>query len=124
MTSSVRHDWYQTDEKVVITVLIKNALKYNVDIEPMQVSLTADDYSLDLLLYKEINKEKSSHKITPIKVEITLAKLVGERWPSLTAPEKAAEPNVLTKVAKIYKQDWDTLEKEIEKEEPKDVNSF
>lgn len=115
MTSSIRHDWYQTDEKVVITALIKNAKNYDVQIESDLVHIKADEYQLDVNLYAGINKERSTYRIVPVKVEVTLYKLVGERWPSLERPanEVIVVPD---KVVTIYKQ-WDSLEKQIEKEE-------
>lgn len=114
--SSVRHDWYQTDEKVVITALVKNAKNYDVQIEPDRLHITADDYQLNLKLFAGINKERSTYRIVPVKVEVTLFKLVGERWPSLELPANQADV-VPDKVVKIYKQDWDSVEKQIEKEE-------
>lgn len=118
MTTTIRHDWYQTDEKVVVTVLMKNITDCSVDIQANRVLLTADEKSLDLQLCKEIVVHKSSHKRSPVKMEITLTKKIGERWPSLVADkDEAAAAAADPKVAKIYKQDWDSLQKQIEKEE-------
>lgn len=125
MSSSVRHDWYQTDEKVVITVLVKNAKHYDVQIQPRDIHIEADDYTLDLKLFAAINQERSTYRIVPVKVEVTLFKLVGERWPVLEAPAAALDSDapvaavdlLPAKVVKIYKQDWDSVEKQIEKEE-------
>lgn len=126
--TNIRHDWYQTDEKVVVTVLIKNVLKHNVDIQTERVILTADDYTLDLALFKPIVVDRSSHRISPVKIEITLAKVVGERWPTLTFDKDAAAvatipttstvvPSSTDKVVKMYKHDWDQLEKQVEKDD-------
>lgn len=125
-TTPIRHDWYQTDEKVVITVLIKNVREHNVDIQPERVVLTADDFTLALPLFKPIVVDRSTYRISPVKIEITLAKEVGTRWSTLTFDAAAASvatiPTATTtvpidKVANIYKHDWDQLEKQIEKEE-------
>lgn len=118
MTATIRHDWYQTDEKVVVTVLMKNITDCSVDIQPDRVLLTADEKTLDLQLCKEIDIHKSSHKRSPVKMEITLIKKIGERWPSLVADkDEAAAAAVAPKVVNIYKQDWESLQKQIEKEE-------
>lgn len=117
MTETIRHDWYQTDEKVVITVLMKNITDCSVDIQPDRVLLAADEKTLDLQLCKEIDVSKSSHKRSPVKMEITLTKKIGERWPSLVADKDEAAATAAPKVTKIYKQDWESLQKEIEKEE-------
>lgn len=84
--SSVRHDWYQTDQKVVIDVLVKNANNRNcsVDIQSNHVSVHGDDLILELDLEHEIEAAKSTFRILTVKIEITLHKLVGERWTSLT----------------------------------------
>lgn len=116
---SIRHDWYQSDQKVVITVLIKNATERNCKIElsSENVLLTADDYILDLSLNQPINVEQSDYKISAVKVEITLAKIKGERWDTLTKAEIAKPES--SKPINLYKKDWDSVAKEIDKE--KDV---
>lgn len=88
----VRHDWYQTEQKVTIDVLVKNANNRNcsVDIQPNHVSIRGDDLELELELYHEIDASKSSFRILTVKIEIILQKIVGERWTSLTK-DPAAE---------------------------------
>ncbi|XP_055380115.1 protein SGT1 homolog [Condylostylus longicornis] len=103
---SVRHDWYQSETKVVVTVMLKNAVEknYNVVIERDNILMTAENYELKLELCHPIVPEKSSHKATPSKVEISLAKETGERWSSLEkkSAEAAAAPNT-----QKNKQNWD-----------------
>ena len=96
---SLRHEWYQTDQKVVVTVQLKNAVERNcvVDITSNCVLVTADDnVRLELPLFHEINAADSSYKITAIKVEIILRKVFGERWPSLIKSETTVVPNIPT----------------------------
>lgn len=84
--ANVRHDWYQSDQKVVINVLIKNAAEQNckVDIQSDSVVVHGDNnINLKLDLWHQINPTLSSYKISSVKIEISLAKLIGERWPSL-----------------------------------------
>lgn len=124
MSSDIKFDWYQTEDKVVITVLIKNAKDYKVDIHGDRVVVTVDENTLPLQLLREIIPEKSSHKASSVKVEISLAKTISERWPSLTAPVDKAAEELPNKAVQMYKQDWNSLEKEIDKEgeDKKEVN--
>lgn len=118
---SVRHDWYQSDSKVVITVLLKNATEknYSVDIEREKVIMKADNYELELQLYRPIVPEKSSYKSTPSKVEICLAKEFGDRWDSLEV-KNVPKVNV---PPPIHKQNWDKIAKEVEKNEESEAQS-
>lgn len=94
--SSLRHDWYQTEQKVVIDVLVKNAKTRNctVDIQPQCVSVRGDDLELDLDLHQEIDASRSTFRILPVKLEITLFKLVGERWTSLAKQQNTASATI------------------------------
>lgn len=92
--SSVRHDWYQTEQKIVIDVLVKDVKSRNctVDIQPQCVLVRGDDLELDLELQHEIDVTKSNFRILTVKIEITLQKLVGERWTSLTRTATSDDP--------------------------------
>lgn len=122
---SVRYDWYQTDEKIVITVMLKDAAKKNgkVSIEEEQVSVTADDYSLVLDLFDRINVERSTYRIVPVKVELTLAKSSGIRWSDLKRKENA-ESEQKAGIARIFRKDWDSVTKDIEKDTKNDEVSM
>lgn len=121
MTSTVKYDWYQTDTTVTITVLLKNAAEknYSVVLEQSKILLTADGIEpIAINLWDAINAEQSSHKASPSKVEIKLAKLIGHRWEALEKREAvlaAPEPTV-----KKNQHDWDKISKEIEKQEEED----
>ncbi|EDW80764.1 uncharacterized protein Dwil_GK11706 [Drosophila willistoni] len=116
---SVRHDWYQSESKVVITVLLKNAAQknYDVKIESQKIHLTADGYELLLPLLHPIVVERSSHKAYPSKVEITLAKETGLRWESLELKETVAA----TAPPALQTKNWDLLVKEEEKIDEKEA---
>lgn len=114
---SVRHDWYQTDEKVVVTVLLKNAAekKYQCQILENSVTLTAESYELRLELLNPIVPDKSTYKDTPSKVEILLFKRDFGRWQTL---ERKIEDQPKPEVVKKKKpEDWDKLAKEVEKDQ-------
>ena len=117
---SVRHDWYQTDEKVVITVLLKNAVEKNYQCQIFEdsLTLTAENYELKLELFKPISPEKSSHKATAFKVEIILFKREFGLWPTLERKIEEAKPVVNPK--KKQPNDWEKLAKEVEKTEDKE----
>lgn len=146
----VRHEWYQTDRKVVITLFIKNAesRKCEVDIKTDSVRVTADDLpDVKFNLLHPINQAESTHKFFSVKIELTLIKLNGERWeslertadnvvtpapalaevkPDVKAPIEApsasgGQPGVVPKNPK----DWDKLVKDIwEKEDLEKVSSI
>lgn len=111
---SVRHDWYQTDDKIVVTVTLKKAAEknYRCSIEENLVTLTAENYELKLDLCNTINPEKSSHTATPYKVEIVLAKRDFGRWQAL---EKKVEVETAadTTTKKKKPEDWDKITKSI-----------
>lgn len=115
---SIRHDWYQSEEYVKVTVLVKNAVEknYSVEIEPNRVVLNVGDYNLTLNLFKTINAEKSNHKATAHKIEITLYKIIGDRWDALEK-KVVEEPVELPKV-----KNWDKVASEFEKKEEAEGN--
>jgi suppressor of G2 allele of SKP1 len=117
---SVRHDWYQNDEKVVVTVLLKNAVdkNYKCEISENSVHLTAENYELLLELLNPIVPEKSSHKATPHKVEITVIKRDFGKWASLERKKEEKPVVIVTK--KKQPEDWEKLAKEVEKSEDKE----
>ena len=121
---SVKHDWYQNDEKVVVTVLLKNAVEknYKCEIEDEKVHLSAENYELILDLLNPVVPDKSSHKATPHKVEITLIKRDFGKWGMLEKKKEVIEVKpVVTKSKKP--QDWDKLAKEVEKTDDVEVKS-
>lgn len=123
---SVRHDWYQTDEKVVVTVLLKNAVekKYQCQILDDSVTLTAENYELRLELLNPISSEESTHKAFTTKVEINLFKRDFGRWATLERKIEEPKP-VPVATKKKQPDDWDKLTKEIEKgDEQEEVSQF
>jgi suppressor of G2 allele of SKP1 len=117
---SVRHDWYQTDDRVVVTVLLKNAVekKYQCQIESDSVTVSAENYELKLELFSPIQPEKSTHKSTPSKIEIILFKRDFGKWLALERKiEEQPQPVV---IKKKKPDDWEKLAKDIEKNEEND----
>lgn len=131
---------YQTDQRVVIDVLVKNANNRNisVDIQSNHVLIHGDDIDLELDLAHEIDTTKSTFKIMTVKIEIILQKLVGERWTSLTKkegstsislsslPQQAKEPakESVKESSKKNDKNWDRVVKDVyEKEEIEKVST-
>ncbi|XP_059609169.1 protein SGT1 homolog [Phlebotomus argentipes] len=108
---SVKHDWYQSETSVVVTVLLKNAAEknYSVNIAAESLDVTADGYSLHLDLLRPINPDQSHHKATASKIEITLKKTTGERWDNLQRKLQEEKP-----VEAKTKPNWDKFCKEVE----------
>lgn len=110
----IRHDWYQNNQNIYLTLLAKGVPqdKAVVDITERSMSIsfpvaTSDatyDFSLDPL-YASVNVEKCITRILPSKVEIILAKATpGQKWHALessepvndTKPEAATSTTVST----------------------------
>ena len=100
--SKIRHEWYQTTENVVVTLMVKSVPKEKamVDIERTFVSIsfplpTGADFQFSLdPLYSEVNESESSFKVMSTKVELTLRKAKpGQKWPTLerTALEESGD---------------------------------
>ncbi|OBT40589.1 hypothetical protein VE00_08047 [Pseudogymnoascus sp. WSF 3629] len=101
----IRHEWYQSSNKVTITIFAKGIPK-----EQAEVSITEDsvevnfpiganssyNYSLDNL-YERISPSESTFSITPNKLEITLHKTSGTKWPALESATRVPAPAPVTK---------------------------
>lgn len=97
----IRHEWYQNNQNVLITIYAKGVAKdkIEVDIDEDSVSVSfphpsdpssAFTYSLDPL-FALIDPSKSKYQVMSTKVELTLAKAVpGQKWANTegTAPLK------------------------------------
>lgn len=118
---SVRHDWYQTDDRVVVTVLLKNAVdkNYQCQIESDSVTVSAENYELKLELLSPIQPDKSTHKATPSKIEIILFKREFGKWSALERKIEE-QPQPVAAIKKKKPDDWEKLAKDIEKSEEKD----
>lgn len=103
----VKHDWYQNQDKVYLTIMAKGVPKDKADIEIKEDSIyvsfpTADhktySFSLDPLFAK-IVPAQSTTNITAHKIEIVLVKLEANSWSKLESdqakdnitPEQIAE---------------------------------
>lgn len=121
--SKIRHEWYQSNDRVVITVYAKGVKKEELDIDLKETSVSQtwsqtreDDfdccvqisvqfplpssttYSFNLdPLFAPIVPSESSVSPTPSKVEISLRKQTpGQKWNSLEDSEAKTQPSATT----------------------------
>ncbi|XP_065120855.1 protein SGT1 homolog [Paramisgurnus dabryanus] len=123
-----RHDWYQTESQVVVTIMMKNAKKDDVFVNFSEKQLTAvvkllseDDYCLNLHLLHPIVPEQSTFRILSTKIEIKMKKTEAIRWEKLEG--EGALPNVKHFTpnqypsSSHYTRNWDKVVVEISEEE-------
>jgi len=132
----VRHEWFQNENFVTISVFIKKVKPETVtiDLEERALSLTiklptGSDFCFDLdPLAHEIIPGESKYSVLSTKIEIKLKKKVmGIKWSVLEGEDEnnlvqvstvndADKPSYPSSSKKKY--DWDSLEKSIEDEKP------
>lgn len=100
----VRHEWYQNNQNVILTLYAKGVPKDKVEVEIEENSVSVSfphpsdaastfAFTLDPL-FALIDPSKSKHQVMSTKVELTLAKAVqGQKWANLegTGPLKRAD---------------------------------
>ncbi|XP_072332400.1 protein SGT1 homolog isoform X2 [Scyliorhinus torazame] len=86
----IKHDWYQTDSHIIITIMIKNASKDDVKVEfaernvSASVKLSAENhFNLELNLLHPIATQYCAVKVLGTKIEIKLKKTEATRWEKL-----------------------------------------
>jgi len=122
----IRHEWFQNDSFVTVTIFAKgvNPAKANINIQEQNLGVSiklSDDnsYELDLDLCGTVDSSQSSYDITPTKVEIKLKKLALKRWATLEAAEQVAPPAPITNA-----KNWDAIVKDEAVEEDKSEMGF
>lgn len=87
--SKIRHEWFQTNDAVIVTLFCKGIPKDKATVEIKQGSLdvsfplpTGSDFNLSLdPLFADIDPFASSYKIMSTKAEFTLIKSTpGQKW--------------------------------------------
>mmetsp|Transcript_8900 Transcript_8900/g.11780 ORF Transcript_8900/g.11780 Transcript_8900/m.11780 type:complete len:379 (+) Transcript_8900:14-1150(+) len=138
----VKYQYYQTNDRVVISIMEKKCKEEDVtvDFSPTQlkVSLQKDGKTvtpINKTLYDEIVPEESSFRVSPVKVEIKLKKKTAYQWDDLhgdgtggkgapaaataTAPSTTDAPkDEKTSRPKAYAstRDWEKIDQDITKE--------
>ncbi|KAB0372786.1 hypothetical protein FD755_015539 [Muntiacus reevesi] len=126
-----QYDWYQTESQVIITLMIKNVQKNDVNVEFSEKELSAlvklpsgEDYSLKLRLLHPIIPEQSTFKVLSTKIEIKMKKPEAVRWEKLEGQGDVPNPKPFIADVKNlypssshYTRNWDKLVGEIKEEE-------
>ncbi|KAI9219945.1 SGS domain-containing protein [Blastocladiella britannica] len=145
--AKIRHEWYQTDSHVVVSVFIKKASPAATTVQVQDRSLSvsvplsgvvpASEYSLELDLAHAVDPSASRHEVLSTKIEISLAKRDrGIKWaalegsddidatvPAPTAvapvPGAAATSSVTTypSSSRSGPKNWDAIDKEVATED-------
>lgn len=100
--SKIRHEWYQTNDTVVITLFAKGVPKDKaiIDIQSQSMAISFPlptgsdfDFSLDPL-FATIDPKSSTHKIMSTKVEFILQKATpGQKWASIESASPIPSSN-------------------------------
>ncbi|KAH9982925.1 SGS-domain-containing protein [Lactifluus volemus] len=130
MATTVRHEFYETDDRLTITIFDRGAdpAHVNVEFQPRGIVYSNGDKQLDLQPLKgQIDPEKSSFIVGKVKVEIRLVKAAQGRWGGLIgdAPDPLANSSsVSTPAPKAgstlpqARKNWDRVTKTILDSEP------
>lgn len=98
--SKIRHEWYQTQDTVVVTLFAKGVPKDMAVIEVQKRSITiffplpnGSDFEFTLdPLFADIDEAASTAKIMSTKVEFSLKKVTpAQKWSSIEGTEPAAD---------------------------------
>ncbi|KAJ3207735.1 Suppressor of G2 allele of SKP1 [Clydaea vesicula] len=131
--SRIRHEWYQDDNFVTISVFIKNVKKDTVTIDFTENSLslliklpTQTDFTLELEpLSHKIAPSDSKYSVLSTKIEIKLKKAIyGTKWNTLEGEDKLVTNLASANNKPEYpssaknKKDWNKIEKEVTDEKP------
>ncbi|XP_074545693.1 protein SGT1 homolog [Halichoeres trimaculatus] len=122
----VKHDWYQTESQVIITVMAKNVPKDGVlaSFTERELSCTlrlasGESYNLSFHLLHPIIPQQSSFKILSTKVEFKMKKTDAIRWEKLEG--EGQESNIKhfnpNPTPSNYTCKWDKMVVDISEEE-------
>lgn len=124
----VKHDWYQTENQVIVTVMSKNVPKDGVCVNFMEKELSAtiqlasgEKCNLTLHLLHPIIPQQSNFKILTTKVEIKMKKAEAIRWEKLEGEGQESnikhfDPNKYPS-SSHYTCKWDKMVVDIGEEE-------
>lgn len=116
----IKKDWYQSETHVILAILGKHtskedcSIKFDKDEITIQAKFaTGEPYNLNIKLSKNIVPERSSYRLLSSKLEILLAKTVGERWDVL---ERVIDSKECTSLVR----NWDKLVNDLTKDDGDD----
>jgi len=118
--TSLRHEFYETDERLTLSIFDKGAdpAQVSIKFQPRSLSYENGDKKLFLEPLKgQIDPEKSDYTIGKVKVEIRLAKMAPGRWatlvgdsPDILAPTLAPSTSQSTSPPpRKPRKNWDAI---------------
>ncbi|KAJ7492641.1 SGS domain-containing protein [Mycena latifolia] len=121
MQAFYRHEFYETDERVTISIFDRGADPAGVTVkfEPRKLSYTNGDKSLVLEPLKgQITTDACDFTVGKVKVEIRLSKAGGGRWGGLIgdSPDplaNSAAPSSVATTSVKPKKNWEGITSEI-----------
>ncbi|XP_066562766.1 protein SGT1 homolog isoform X2 [Amia ocellicauda] len=127
-SANVKYDWYQTESQVIVTILVKNTTKDDVNIQFEERMLHAaiklpsgEDFNLETHLLHPIDPQQSTFKILSSKIEIKMRKTEAIRWEKLEGEGAQACVKHFTPSqypsSSHYTKNWDKLVVDIKEEE-------
>mmetsp|Transcript_28451 Transcript_28451/g.31608 ORF Transcript_28451/g.31608 Transcript_28451/m.31608 type:complete len:383 (+) Transcript_28451:54-1202(+) len=124
-----RHDWFQTTQKITVSVFAKNQKKEDVkvDIQKGELSvciklLEGKEFILDLELCDEVVPAESKFVVLSSKIEISLKKATPNQWPTLENTGQSAREwaTVSDPKNKPKRKDWDKIAEDLYEEDNTD----
>jgi len=138
--SKIRHEWYQTQSEVVVSVLARNVPKEHVSVDfnegEVNISIKLEsgaEYVHSFTLFHKIVPAECKYSVGTAKVELKLRKHTPGKWEALegtgdavvTASALNPEPSVIDEAMKpaskkVYSgssKDWDAVESKLKKDE-------
>jgi len=135
--TTFRHEWYQTNTHVYVTIFAKNIKQDQANIEFKEKTLAvtikvsdSNEFQLNFELCDKITPEESSTEFLSTKVEVKMKKAVQSRWKTLEDTGEVhkqwdnnnvvptSQPPVTTQ--KTGTKNWDKIVKEVSEVEKLD----
>lgn len=138
--SKIKHDWYQSNTHITLTILAKGVPKDKLTLDLAERSLSISfptpndstyDFTLDPL-FDSVDVSGSKHNVLATKVEILLKKATpGRKWPALEGEAELPSTNITSTTpatsgpsyptsSKSGPKDWDKILKKPEGEKDDD----
>ncbi|KAJ5518923.1 hypothetical protein N7453_001345 [Penicillium expansum] len=139
----IRHEWYQSQDSVVVTLYVKGIPSESVAVDLKEDSVSIQfplpsgaeyDFTLDPL-YAAINPAESKVSVKGTKIELTLRKKTGQKWGALEGSatntteitDRPAAQNAPATSGPSYPtssrhgtKDWDKVASSLTEKKPKD----
>lgn len=131
----MRHEWYQTEAFVVVTILVRNAKQEDVSVNFSEASLSvnvklpeSEPYHLGLRLAHKAVPQKCSFRVMQTKIEVKVAKMDGIQWTTLEGDPESQYPKQASigssssagppryPTSNPSHRDWNAIEQELVKE--------